>query len=273
MNTGFPDAGTLRTVLTLASRDPSVHNTQPWRWRVFATRLAAIGVSAHNADQLDIVLAAAIPRRRTDRRHYSFWPVSVGDIALMARAAGNGVPLRPVCATDKLNEIVVQSVWNHATKPDYLAELTMWSGRYASVAGVPARNTPVSDSAAAMPSRMFAAQRWPCRPAPHPTRTTPHGCGPARSPASCSSPLPRWDWPAARSRANTGVACRGRRDRGGDGGLADRGCRDDVGGGWGPRTARSSTRHRVGARDQVPVRRWRSDQSALTMARPAFTDG
>ena len=31
---GSPDAGTLRTVLTLATRAPSIHNTQPWRWRV-----------------------------------------------------------------------------------------------------------------------------------------------------------------------------------------------------------------------------------------------
>ena len=34
MNPRFPDAGTIRTVLALASRAPSVHNTQPWRWLV-----------------------------------------------------------------------------------------------------------------------------------------------------------------------------------------------------------------------------------------------
>lgn len=34
MNTRFLDAGTIRTALTLASRAPSVHNTQPWRWLV-----------------------------------------------------------------------------------------------------------------------------------------------------------------------------------------------------------------------------------------------
>ena len=34
MNACFPNAGTVRTVLALASRAPSVHNTQPWRWRV-----------------------------------------------------------------------------------------------------------------------------------------------------------------------------------------------------------------------------------------------
>lgn len=30
----FPDTATLRTALALATRAPSVHNSQPWRWRV-----------------------------------------------------------------------------------------------------------------------------------------------------------------------------------------------------------------------------------------------
>jgi nitroreductase len=213
MSAHFPDTGTVRTALTLASRAPSVHNTQPWRWRVHAkslhlysdaslqlpntdpdgrdlilscgatlnhcvialaalgwqakvvrlpnpaepSHLAAIEMLPHAPEQLDITLAAAIPRRRTDRRHYSAWPVSIGDIALMAaRAARNGVTLRRVDATDKLNKIVAQSVWNHAINHDYLAELTAWSGRHGSVAGVPARNTPASDPTAAIPSRVFA---------------------------------------------------------------------------------------------------------------------
>jgi nitroreductase len=212
MNARFPDAGTIRTVLALASRAPSVHNTQPWRWLVGAqslhlysdgdrqllntdpdgrdlilscgtalnhcvvalaavgwqakvarlpnpadpSHLAAIELSRSTADPVDIALAAAIPRRRTDRRHYSSWPVPVGDIALMAaRAARNGVTLCQVEDTDKLHEIVTQSVWDHMNH-DYLAELTEWSGRYASVAGVPARNTAKSDPTAKIPSRSFA---------------------------------------------------------------------------------------------------------------------
>jgi nitroreductase len=212
MNARFPDAGTIRTVLALASRAPSVHNTQPWRWLVGAeslhlysdedrqlpntdpdgrdlilscgaalnhcvvalaavgwlakvtrlpnpadpSHLAAIELSRSSADPVDIALAAAIPRRRTDRRHYSSWPVPVGDIALMgARAARHGVTLRQVEDTDKLHRIVAQSVWDHMTH-DYLAEITAWSGRYASVAGVPARNTPKSDPTAKIPSRLFA---------------------------------------------------------------------------------------------------------------------
>lgn len=212
MNARFPDAGTIRTVLALAARAPSVHNTQPWRWLVgqeslhlysvadrqlpntdpdgrdftlscgaalnhcvvaFAavgwqakvsrlpnpadpSHLAAIELSRSTADPVDIALAAAIPRRRTDRRHYSSWPVPVGDIALMAaRAARNGVTLCQVEDTDKLHAIVTQSVWDHMTH-DYLAELTAWSGRYASVAGVPAHSTPQSDPHAKIPGRLFA---------------------------------------------------------------------------------------------------------------------
>jgi hypothetical protein len=120
------------------------------------SHLAAIELSRSTADPVDIALAAAIPRRRTDRRYYSSWPVPLGDIALMAaRAARNGVTLYQVEDTDKLKKIVAQSVWDHMTH-DYLAELTAWSGRYASVAGVPARNTPKSDPKAKIPSRLFA---------------------------------------------------------------------------------------------------------------------
>jgi nitroreductase len=220
MNARFPDAGTIRTALTLASRAPSVHNTQPWRWRVDATSLqlhadagrqlpttdpdgrdlvlscgtalhhcvaafAAVGwrskvtrlpdvadpnhlatlyLSPYPADLVDIALAAAIPRRRTDRRYYSSWPVPMGDIALMAaRAARNGVTLCQVEDIEALHGIVVQSVRDHLTQ-DYLAELTAWSGRYFSVAGVPARNAPVSDPQAKIPSRLFAGAALPMAP-------------------------------------------------------------------------------------------------------------
>jgi nitroreductase len=131
------------------------------------SHLAAIEVSPRTPDHLDIVLAAAIPSRRTDRRHYSSWPVSVADIALMAaRAARGGVSLRQVDATDKLNDVVARSVWKHAADHDYLVELTAWSGRYSSVAGVPARNTPVPDRTAALPGRQFAGPALAMPPGP-----------------------------------------------------------------------------------------------------------
>jgi nitroreductase len=64
--------------------------------------------------------------------------------------------LRQVEALPRLQHIVAQAVWRHTTDHDYLTELTTWSGRYASLAGVPARNVPQSDPTAPIPSRLFA---------------------------------------------------------------------------------------------------------------------
>ncbi len=213
MSAHFPDAATLRSALSLATRAPSVHNSQPWRWRVgerslhlysdpdlhlphtdpdardlmlscgaalnhcvvaFAAlgwqskihrlpnpderhRLASIELYRYPANEVDITLAAAIPRRRTDRRHYSAWPVPQGDLALMgARAARAGVTLRRVDELDSLKNLVSQAAMRHASDHDYLAELATWSGRYGATAGVPARSTPESDPTAAIPGRAFA---------------------------------------------------------------------------------------------------------------------
>lgn len=213
MNARFPDRRTIQAVLSLATRAPSIHNSQPWRWRVgdeslhlyadpdrhlpntdpdsrdlllscgaslhhavvalaalgwqakitrlpdplHPAHLAAIEVYRHPASELDIVLAAAIPRRRTDRRHYGWWPVPAADVTLIgSRAARAGVMMRQVESLPQLRSIVAQAVWQHATDQEYLTELTAWSGRYASVSGVPARNTPPSDPTAPLPGRIFA---------------------------------------------------------------------------------------------------------------------
>jgi hypothetical protein len=213
MNAYFPDHETIHSVMSLATSAPSVHNSQPWRWRVGSRslhlyadpdrhlaatdpdgrdlllscgaslhhgvlalaalgwqakvhrfpnpgdphHLAAVEVHRQRPNDLDIALAAAIPRRRTDRRHYSSWPVPAADIAVMgARAARAGVMLRQAESLPKLRHIVAQAVWQHATDHDYLAELTKWSGRYGSLAGVPARSTPKSDPTAPLPARLFA---------------------------------------------------------------------------------------------------------------------
>ncbi|MEB3032236.1 Acg family FMN-binding oxidoreductase [[Mycobacterium] nativiensis] len=205
----------------LAARAPSVHNSQPWRWRVqesataprldlfvdpdlhlpnvdpdgrgmilscgaalhhCVVALAALGCRCkvhrlpdpadpdhlasielcrrdpeHELEQADVSLAAAIPRRRTDRRYFSGWPVAAADIALMgARAARAGVMLRQVDELDRLNALVARAVFEHDRDYDYLTELTTWSGRYGSVAGVPARSVPPSNADAPMPGRVFA---------------------------------------------------------------------------------------------------------------------
>ncbi len=213
MTTNFPDDATVRAALDLAGRAPSIHNTQPWEWRVgphsinlYSRRelrlphtdpdgrdlivscgaalhhatvaLAALGwrASVHrvpNPDdpnhlaavqvhrgppgEADIAMAAAIPRRRTDRRTYSSWPVAMGDIALMgARAARFGVTMRRVETTGEFVELVERAARRHIDDTGYVAELMAWSGRYAAAEGVPAHNVPPIDGAAAVPGRIFS---------------------------------------------------------------------------------------------------------------------
>jgi hypothetical protein len=72
--------------------------------------------------------------------------VPPGDIALMgARAARAGIMLRRVETLTTLKHIVARAVWQHTSDHEYLTELATWNGRYGSIAGVPARNTPESD--------------------------------------------------------------------------------------------------------------------------------
>lgn len=119
--------------------------------------LAAIELHRRAPAELDIALAAAIPRRRTDRRRYTEWPVPERNIALMsARAAREGVTLLRVEDFTGLRHTVNRAAATHARDSDYLRELTAWSGRYASAAGVPARSAPRPDSAARLPGRLFA---------------------------------------------------------------------------------------------------------------------
>jgi len=209
----FPDPATIREALTMATLAPSVHNSQPWFWRVgpqnlslyadpsrhlrradpdrrnmlvscgaalhhcavaFAALgwnakiqrvpqsaepdlLAVIAVAPQPPGELDCMLAAAIGRRRSDRRIYSDWPVPWGDIALMgARAARAGVMLRQINLIPELKAIVAESVSKHLDDAEYLAELSAWSGRHGSVAGVPACNSPGSEPASPIPARAFA---------------------------------------------------------------------------------------------------------------------
>ena len=209
----FPDPGTVRAVLQLAARAPSVHNSQPWLWTVGAdtlhlyadtskhlvrtdpdrrdlmlscgaalhhavvglaalgwygrvsrlpdpqhpAHLASIKTVAQEPAEVDVALAAAIPRRRTDRRHFSSWVVPRADIATIGvRVARMGVQMRRVDLSAGITAIVAEAVSRHVHDDEYLGELTMWSGRYASAAGVPARNAPRPDPASRLPSRIFA---------------------------------------------------------------------------------------------------------------------
>ncbi|MPZ79026.1 MAG: NAD(P)H nitroreductase [Actinophytocola sp.] len=197
-----PDHQTVHRAIALASRAPSVHNTQPWRWllgnhtlHLMADRtrhlpatdpdgrdlliscgamlhhlcvaLAALGWGskvhhipnggdpAHLAAvephlrppaEQDIALAAAIPRRRTDRRRFSSWPVPPGHLELMAqRARQAGALLVPV-TTDlrcQLTDAIAEATTRQESSPEYSSELALWSGRGSLAAdGVLAGSTP-----------------------------------------------------------------------------------------------------------------------------------
>lgn len=213
MSAHFPDVETIRSALMLAVRAPSVHNSQPWLWRLGDNSLhlyvnrdlhlpqidpdardlilscgaalshsqiafAALGWQSkirrfpnpadpnhcavvelyrYPASEVDISLAAAIPRRRTDRRHYTPWPVPPSDISIMgARSARAGVMLRRVDALPNLKRLIMEAAQRHNADYEYLSELSTWSGRRASTAGVPSRNAPEPDTDAALPARSFA---------------------------------------------------------------------------------------------------------------------
>lgn len=75
-----------------------------WHARAFrlpdgadSDHLAALELVAQSPSELDVMLASAITRRRSDRRIYGSWPVPWSDIAVMgARAARAGVMLRQI---------------------------------------------------------------------------------------------------------------------------------------------------------------------------------
>ncbi|WP_068269405.1 Acg family FMN-binding oxidoreductase [Aldersonia kunmingensis] len=195
-----PDNGSVRAALALAVRAPSIHNSQPWRWRIgertvhlFAdpsrnlrcadpdsrelviscgaalhhfrvamaalggathvhrlpdpnrpNHLAAIEISSRVPSDTDIELAALIPRRRSDRRTYSDWPVPDGLVrSIVSAAAAEGLALIPVegSARAGVERAIRIAAERHESLPDYESEMHAWSGRHASPDGVPARNT------------------------------------------------------------------------------------------------------------------------------------
>ncbi|MET8846860.1 NAD(P)H nitroreductase [Amycolatopsis sp. NPDC004625] len=216
MDRAFPDDFTVKTAVGMAVRAPSVHNSQPWYWRVghsslhlyadpdrrlpetdpdgrdlilscgaalhhvrvgFAAlgwaaevhrlpnpaepgHLAAITLHPHDPSQDEIAMAAAIPRRRTDRRRHSSWAVPRGHVEAMSRAAAlEGTVLQATenSARYYLATAIEEAADRHAADPAYRTELAAWSGRHLSPDGVPARNTPApDDTPGALRTRPFA---------------------------------------------------------------------------------------------------------------------
>jgi nitroreductase len=97
------------------------------------THLATVEMAPKPPSTADIELAAAIDRRRTDRRRFTSWPVPGGHLELMAtRAADAGALLVPV--TDQRTRRQLAHAIDRAAvlQEDDLAyedELTAWTGR------------------------------------------------------------------------------------------------------------------------------------------------
>jgi nitroreductase len=206
----LPDHETIHTALSLATRAPSIDDSQPWLWRVDAQslhlyadpdvenvadsrdvllsggaslhhcvvafaalgwrarvqrlpdpakpeHLAALELYQHPASALDVALATAIPRRRSDWRPYSSWPVSAADMAVIGvRAARAGVTTRRVESLPELQHVVAQAVWRHAMESDHVAESAAGRGRYAALTHVPHRNASKPEPAVSMVPPPFA---------------------------------------------------------------------------------------------------------------------
>lgn len=217
MKRGLPDDTTVHAALTLAGRAPSVHNVQPWRWRVadhsihlyLDTRralpaadpdhrdiviscgaalhhlsvamtalgwapvihripdpaapdhLAAMTLVPHRPTALEIELSKSITRRRTDRRHYTSWPIPSGYLSLFVeRAATLGAVLRRIEDRGPVQAAARAASRIHANDDAYRFELAMWSGRHGSDDGVPARNTVLPTTVDDFPPRKFAAAEF-----------------------------------------------------------------------------------------------------------------
>ncbi|WP_037305836.1 Acg family FMN-binding oxidoreductase [Amycolatopsis orientalis] len=122
--------------------------------------LASIELHRHEPTHHDIALAAAIPRRRTDRRRHSSWSVPTGHLETLARhAADEGTILRPAldAARYHLARAITAAAETHAGDPAYRTELAAWSGRHTAPDGVPSANAPAQDDTpGALPARAFA---------------------------------------------------------------------------------------------------------------------
>jgi nitroreductase len=124
-------------------------------WRAIVHRLPNPGQPDHLAaiefqegapTESHVALAAAIPRRRTDRRAFSSWAVPQGITAqLVSSALAEGVEAQEVMgrARDELLMAIATAAAAQEADPAYRAEIREWTGVYPGAsAGVPAANIP-----------------------------------------------------------------------------------------------------------------------------------
>lgn len=106
-----------------------------------ADHLAAVETRPHAATAVDIALAAAIPRRRTDRRAYSSWDVPTEHLDLMVRRAGRAGALLVPAAGDAARWLARTVDLTTPVLGDDL-ELAVWGGHAGQDGGHPVLRRP-----------------------------------------------------------------------------------------------------------------------------------
>jgi hypothetical protein len=123
-------------------------------------RLATLELQRGAPTEDDLELAAAITRRRTDRRPFGNWPIPDDSRReLETAAAGQGAILRPVEGgrpRAALLDAIREAAARQQEVPGYQTELATWTGHRAGDDGVPAANL-LQRAAAGVP----AARRFP----------------------------------------------------------------------------------------------------------------
>ena len=124
--------------------------------------LATVQPFPHSATGGQNDLAAAIPRRRTDRRRFSSWPVPaelIGEMLELAHIYGVGLEaITEPALRWKVFRAITTAAEQQTADPAYAAEIAAWSGRGTeSDDGVPAASAPVPLRAPGqMPLRDYA---------------------------------------------------------------------------------------------------------------------
>jgi len=121
--------------------------------------LARIVLIPHDTRDGDIALAAAIPRRRSDRRRFAERTLLVCDEVFLAKSASDhGALLRFLDDAPQRSALAGAAVAAqelHRADADYGIELAAWSGRRYNSDGVPAQNA-IAATASAPRVRDFA---------------------------------------------------------------------------------------------------------------------
>ena len=131
----------LRVALAAAGVRTTVHRTPNPGER---GRLATLELARGRQTETDLELAAAITRRRTDRRPFGNWPIPEDSWReLVDAATEQGAILRPV-ASGRPRSVLMDAIREAARRqqeiPGYTTELAAWSGRRTGDDGIPAAN-------------------------------------------------------------------------------------------------------------------------------------